>query len=82
MTSDFDFASQYMLPGETREVERLKNLYVYTSNQLHEEVQSSMGNDARDLSVRMRDMAARIAPVAEELPAFWLKILNKQSFDE
>ena len=66
-----------MLPGETREVERLKNLYIYTANQLHEEVENSLGNDAKDLSMRLRDMAARIAPVADELPAFWLKILNK-----
>lgn len=77
LTSDFDFASQYMLPGETREVERLKNVYVYTTNQLYDETQSTLNDDARELSQRFRDTAARIAPVAEELPAFWLKILNK-----
>ena len=77
LTSDFEFASQYMMENETKDTVRLQNVFTFLTNQVHSEILKALNSETQPLNQTFLKLAQKMIGRSEELPNYWLKILNK-----
>ena len=68
-----------MLPRETAEVEKMKNLYAYYNNQLHEEFDRVMKYNAKVESTHFGEMASTLDQKLIVFSQEWRELLGKLS---
>ena len=79
MMGNRQLALPQMLPKETQEVEKLKNIYAYYNNQLHEEFDRVMKYNARVESTHFGEMASTLDQKLIVFSQEWRELLGKLS---